>query len=101
MIGFIPKYAILRFTRDDWFDTVTIYISAKIKKQIKLCCTKMMYNFAKTHNTDRREDINGYSVVEDVADVRGPWTRSMVQSADDWVVDTSAADVTTDGRIRL
>ena len=101
MIGFVPRSAILRFTREDWFDTTTVYTSAEIKKQIKHCRTKMMYNFAKTHNTDRRGDINGYGVIEDVADKWGPVTRSRVSPSNDWVVDTSAADVTTDDTRRL
>ena len=45
--------------------------------------------------------INGNDIVEDVDDEDSPWARtfhrarSIVQPADNWLVDTSAADVTT------
>ena len=93
MIGFIPKSAIIRFVREDWFVTKTVYTPDEIKKQIKQCRTNMMYNFAKTHNTDRRGDINDYNVEDANALDDGPQTRSMAQPVDDWLVDTSAADV--------
>ena len=56
----------------------------------------------KTSNTDRWGEINGYDIVEDVSSDDGPRTRSMVQQpTDDWLVDTSAADVSIDDTRRL
>ena len=100
LTGHVPKSKFLRFVREDWFTTNIVYTPSEMKTLLKQSRTNMMYNFSKTFNNDRRGDINGYDLVEE-EEGDGPRTRSMAQVDDDWMIDTSAVDVTTNDTRRL
>lgn len=96
-IGHVPKTKLFSFCRPHHFNTKVKYTDDEIQDGVFSCRTRMIYHFTRTSNIDRRgehQEINN-------DEYDGPNTRSNVEEMEDWMVDTSAVDLTTTNVRRL
>ena len=100
-VGYVPKTKLFSFCRGNHFDTKVKYTDEEIQEGVLSCRTRMIYHFTRTSNMDRRGEAQETPTHNSEDNSDGPNTRSSVEELEDWMVDTSAVDLTTTNVRRL
>ena len=98
-VGLVPKSTFIKWARVHHFSNKEKYTDSNIKKGLQQCRTRMTWQFNQVSNATNRHNLPR---IEETNTPVGRVTRSSnVEDFDDWIVDTAAAELTTNDRRRL
>ena len=97
-MGLVPKSTFMKWARPYYFSNKHKYTDDAIEKGLKQCRTRMIWHFNQGSNVTNRHEA---ARDEETTTPVGMVTRSNVEDFDDWMVDTAAAELTTNDTRRL